>query len=154
MLGTLKNFCRGYSYALLVACVAALACGTLGRCADDEKTIPPDVASVGSLDDGIYVFTAEGCIPCERIKVETEILKKRGHNVVYLDSTVYAKLFANVGGKATPLTLVVEDGKIKRKIRGYRPWYVIAPPLVSRGTREVSYDASPQISYGFRAGPG
>lgn len=130
MLGTLKSYC--HELAILALCVVSLACVPCGRCAENEEGISPDVVSVGQLPDGIYIFTADGCVPCERIKVEAAILKKKGYNVTFLDSTKYAKLFANVGGKATPLTLIVEDGKLKRKIRGYRPWYVIAPLSITR----------------------
>lgn len=148
--GTPTSCYRGYSYAttLLAVALVALACFTGGQCYAGEEKISPDVDNVGQLPDGIYLFTAEGCVPCERQKVDMEILKKRGFNVVYLDNKEYGKLFANLGGKATPFTVVVKEGKIQRKFRTYRPWYIIAPQA-----RLLGHVIEEKVSFGLRASP-
>ena len=87
-----------------------------GRSVDPLKSIVPGLAE--HKHKAVIYCYSEHCGPCRRIGPEIDRLREQHPNVLKLDVGRHPRESRAIGIRATPTTLLVEEGKILKVLLG------------------------------------
>jgi thiol-disulfide isomerase/thioredoxin len=135
---------RRHDVGKILACCAlclALVAGWQHTAIQAEGTVLCIVPGQTTLEEELRVkypklfkanvvvsFGADWCKWCPAQKAHLRALKARGYQVAYFDLDDHPELFGFFGGEieATPLTVVLVQGKVKKSFEGLTYWRHIA----------------------------
>lgn len=113
----------GYLMLVLVALAVAYILWT-GLTADNMTGKPVDALDpalpglAGHRAKAVIYCYSQHCPPCRRMAPDIERLRKQHPNVFKLDISRHAREARAIGIRATPTTLLVEDGKVLKALLG------------------------------------
>ena len=96
------------------------------------STILREEGISGNYDELLLFFHSDHCPPCKQMMPDIKALMENNSNIIPIDTGNFMNLARRLNIRATPTTLFIKDGEVKKVLLGRQSRQVIEKLFVSK----------------------